>query len=266
MLRSLREPRYAALATLMFLVALVCIGAGTWQISRFVWKEDANGTLRTNFHAAAEPVGDVLVIHGAPLPSSDSYKYRTVTVTGTYDAAHQVLVRNESIDAPQSDTDTGGSENGYFVLTPLRTSTATLLVARGFIAQSNAAAPPVPPAPPAGTVSVRARAMPPDTRNDHGDELQGQVNSINVGQQQARIGGTFYDGYVELLADQAGTQGLTAIPGPSLSNPAGGAIEPQHFAYIIQWYLFAALAIAAPFVMIRAERHYKKQDALDEFA
>ena len=250
----------------MFLVALVCVGAGTWQISRFVWKEDANGALRTNFHAAAAPVGDVLVIHGTAAPSSDSYKYRTVTVTGTYDAEHQVLVRNESIDAPQSDTDTGGSENGYFVLTPLRTSTATLLVARGFIAQPNAEATPAMPAPPTGTVSIRARAMPPDTTNDHADELHRQVNSINVAQQQARLGGRFYDGYAELLSGQAGTQGLTAIPGPGLSNPAGGAIEPQHFAYIIQWYLFAALAIAAPFVMIRAERHYKKQDALDEFA
>ena len=266
MLRSLREPRYAALAALMFLVALVCIGAGSWQISRFVWKEDANGALRTNFHAASAPVDDVLVLHGATPPAADSYKYRTITATGTYDAAHQVLVRNESINAPQSDTDSGGSENGYFVLTPLHTSTATLLVARGFIAVSDSSAAPEITAPPSGTVSVRARAMPADTTNDHAGELRGQVNSINVAQQQARLGGTFYDGYAELLADQPGTQGLTVIPGPSLSNPAGGAIEPQHFAYVIQWYLFAALAIAAPFVMIRAERHYKKQDALDEFA
>ena len=38
------------------------------------------------------------------------------------------------------------------------------------------------------------------------------------------------------------------------SNPAGGAVEPQHFAYIIQWYLFAILALAAPLAMARAER------------
>jgi hypothetical protein len=45
---------------------------------------------------------------------------------------------------------------------------------------------------------------------------------------------------------------------PDLSNPAGGALEPQHFAYIVQWYLFAALALAAPFAMARAERRERR--------
>ena len=63
-----------------------------------------------------------------------------------------------------------------------------------------------------------------------------------------------YDGSVELLPGAPGTAGLTALPPPDLANPAGGAVEPQHFAYIIQWYLFAALAVAAPFAMARAER------------
>jgi hypothetical protein len=43
------------------------------------------------------------------------------------------------------------------------------------------------------------------------------------------------------------------VPPPSLGNPAGGALEPQHFAYVIQWYLFALLALAAPIVMARSE-------------
>ena len=44
------------------------------------------------------------------------------------------------------------------------------------------------------------------------------------------------------------------LPGPDLSNPAGGAEEPQHAAYVVQWYLFALLALCAPFVMAAAER------------
>ena len=55
------------------------------------------------------------------------------------------------------------------------------------------------------------------------------------------------------MSSQPGTAGLIQIPAPDLSNPAGGAIEPQHLAYVIQWFLFAALALAAPFVMARAE-------------
>ncbi len=43
------------------------------------------------------------------------------------------------------------------------------------------------------------------------------------------------------------------LPAPDLSNPAGGAVEPQHLAYVIQWYLFALLALAAPFLIARHE-------------
>jgi hypothetical protein len=70
-----------------------------------------------------------------------------------------------------------------------------------------------------------------------------------------------FDGYAESLPRQPGTSGLTAIPAPDLSNPAGGAVEPQHLAYIIQWYLFALLALAAPIAIVRAEtRHVDERD------
>ena len=59
--------------------------------------------------------------------------------------------------------------------------------------------------------------------------------------------------------------GLTTIPDPDLSNPAGGAVEPQHAAYVIQWYLFALLALAAAPVMARAEsRHPEPEVDIDE--
>ena len=80
----------------------------------------------------------------------------------------------------------------------------------------------------------------------------------------ARSGTTVYDGYVQLEKGSPGTSGLTTIPPPDLSNPAGGAVEPQHFAYIVQWYLFAALALAAPFAMMRAERRERGADEAAE--
>ena len=72
-----------------------------------------------------------------------------------------------------------------------------------------------------------------------------------------------FDGYAELLRGQPGSHDpqLIAVPAPGLSNPAGGAVEPQHFAYIVQWYLFALLALAAPFAMVRADR--KERTALE---
>jgi cytochrome oxidase assembly protein ShyY1 len=245
-LSTLRQPRYAALSVLMLLVTLICLAAGTWQIYRFIGKVHANDELRGNFHAAAAPVAGVLPLttadHGL---HADAVRFRTVLATGTYDAALQSLLRGQSLHG----------HSGYYVITPLRTSTGTLLVARGFIAGvgANAAAPPLP-SPPTGTVSIRARVEPAQTPSDQAGELPGHaIRSVNPAEQAQRLGTPTFDGYATLIGSAPGTNGLGVIGDPSLSNPAGGAVEPQHFAYIIQWYLFAALAVAAPFAMARAE-------------
>lgn len=257
-LRTLREPRYAALSLLMLVVATVCVLAGTWQIARLDVKVGANDELRHNARAAAVPVGVVLPLVGAPdaPPPAHRVQFRTVRVTGTYDPRREGLVRERSV----------ASDTGYLVLTPLRTAEGALLVVRGFISDSNAtvAAPSIP-APPGGQVTVTARAQPAETRHDQAVQLgNGQLESINPGEQATRIGEPVFDGYAELLPGQPGAAHLIAIPAPDLSNPAGGAVEPQHFAYIIQWYLFALLALAAPFAMVRAETRRPDDRDFDE--
>jgi cytochrome oxidase assembly protein ShyY1 len=249
-LSVLRQPRYAALSALMAVVALVCIAAGTWQIARFEQKRSENDHLRANAHDPAVAVGSLLPLVGSgAAPSSSRLEFRTVTASGRYDAAGQVLVRNRSV----------GDDNGFLVVTPLRTAGGVLLVARGFVAQPDSGATPAVPPPPTGPVSITARAHSPETRHDQAALLTDhQVESINPGDQRRRLGVPVYDGYAELEARQPGSAGLTALPGPDLSNPAGGALEPQHFAYVIQWYLFAALAVAAPFAMARAETKGRK--------
>ena len=245
MLRTLREPRYAALSLLMVVVAAICVAAGTWQISRLEQKISANDALRANAHAPVAPVAEVLPLTSAAAPSGHRIQFRTVTATGSYDNAHQSLVRQAQVD----------SDTGWYVLTPLRTGDGVLLVVRGFISgtHTNGSLPAVPGAP-TGTVSVTARVQPGEARNDDAAQLAGnQVESINPGEQAARLRVPVFAGYAELEGGQAGTANLVAIPGPDLSNPAGGAVEPQHVAYVIQWYLFAALALAAPFVVARAE-------------
>ena len=247
MLRSLLQPRYAALSVLMVIVAVVCVSAGTWQIARYEQKAHANGALRHNAHDPTQPVAAVLTIVGSATAARDDVEFRRITVSGSYDVTGQAVVRQRQV----------GDDTGYLVLTPLRTTAGvTLLVARGFISNDTftAIAGKVP-APPGGQVSITARAQPSDTAPDRSGVLPpGQLDSINLSDQARRSGTVLYDGYAELEAGQPGTNGLTPIPAPDLSNPAGGALEPQHLAYVIQWYLFAALALAAPFAMIRADR------------
>ena len=255
MLTILRQPRYLGLCALMVLLALVCSAAGTWQVFRFEQKHRANHQLRSDAHDKPSPVSQALGPAANPTSTGQAQKFRVVTATGSYLPAKQTLLRGQSPD---------GTDIGYLVITPLRTDDGVLLVARGFIAQNNAAATtPKVPAPPTGTVSVSARLEPADAGRDRYGQLPGnQVDTVNATAQAQRIGQPVWNAYAELLPGQAGGNGLQAIPAPDLSNPAGGAEEPQHLAYVLQWYLFALLALAAPFVLARAE--LRREDDEDE--
>jgi len=245
-LSILRQPRYLGLSSLMIVIAIVCSLAGTWQIYRYGEKHSANHHLRTDAHDSSTPIATALGPAIAPTSNGQADKFRIITATGRYLPASQTLLRGQSTD---------DNNVGYFVITPLQTSDGVLLVARGFITQNNAAdTSPSVPAPPTGAVTISARLQPASTSADKFGRLPGvQIDNVNATSQAQRLKQPVWNAYAELLPDQAGGTGLQAIPAPDLSNPAGGAEEPQHLAYVVQWYLFAALALAAPLVMARAE-------------
>ncbi|MBV9823694.1 MAG: SURF1 family protein [Actinobacteria bacterium] len=256
MLATLRQPRYLGLFALMVVVAALCGLAGSWQVARLHWKHDANQHLRTDNRDRPVDIATALGPASAPTSTGRAQQFRHVTATGSYLTAGQTLLRNQSVDG----------DVGYLVLTPLKTRDGVLLVARGFLAQTGAAtsSPPVQ-VPPAGTVTVTARLQPADAKPDRYGRLPaGQVDTVNPAQQASRLGAPVWNGYAELLAGQQGTAGLTALPEPDMSNPAGGAEEPQHAAYVVQWYLFGLLALCAPFVMAAAERRRDAAEAADD--
>ncbi len=246
MLAILRQPRYLGLSALMVVIAIICSLAGTWQIYRYDQKHSANHHLRSDAHDSTTPVTQALGPASAPTSTGQADKFRIVTATGSYLASGQTLLRGQSTD---------DNNVGYFVITPLQTTDGVLLVARGFIVQNNAAdTSPKVPAPPPGTVNVSARLQPGSTSADKFGRLPGsQIDYVNAASQAARLKQPVWNAYAELLPGEPGGAGLQSIPAPDLSNPAGGAEEPQHLAYVVQWYLFALLALAAPLVMARSE-------------
>lgn len=230
----------------MLLLASVCGIAGTWQIFRFEQKHDANQQLRIDDSDRPVDVTAALGPASAPTSNGQAQKFRHITATGSYLPAEQTLLRGQTING----------DIGYLVITPLKTPAGVLLIARGFIPQTGVAktSPTVPTAP-SGQLTVTARLQPADSKTDRFGSLPGeQVDTVNPTEQASRIGSPVWNGYAELLPGQPGTGNLQVIPGPDLSNPAGGAEEPQHLAYVVQWYLFAILALSAPFILARAER------------
>lgn len=254
-LETLRRRRYLGLFAATFFVALVCFAAGTWQIARFKEKHHANTELRGNNDHSVTEISQVLGPAVAATPVGQLDALRHVSASGTYLTSDETLVRGQIV---------GGSV-GYLVLTPFKTDQGVLLIVRGFVGQTERAAQtPKVPAAPSGVQTLTARLRAAMTKQDRFGALPAnQVESINPGEQSKRLGAPVWNGYAELLAGQPGTGGLTAIPDPDMSNPAGGAEEPQHAAYVVQWYIFGLLALALPFVLAAAERKRDAEDAAD---
>ena len=245
---TLGQRRYQALALLMVIVALACVSVGTFEIHRLREKIQGNDLLRANAHAPTSPLTTAMVpltAHdnvGAP---GDSIKFCSVSITGRYDVAGQEYVGNQN----------QGGHQGFFVLTPLRTADGVLLVARGFVAAtSRETRPAYIPAPPSGSVRLVGRLYPAQATSDKLGELgHSEITSINPAEQAARLGRPVYQAYLALDAGRPGDSFLTPLPKPDLSNPTGGAGEVQLLSYVIQWYVFALLALIAPFFFARGE-------------
>lgn len=243
----LRERRYRALAGFMALIAVVCAGLGTFEIHRLEQKRHANGALRANARAAVRPLTTALVPLAGQGRAADgsTFRFRTVRVSGTYLRGNELYVDDQS----------QGGRQGFYALTPLRTADGTLLVARGFVAATASGTRPesVPPAP-SGSVEVTGWLRPAQTADEQLGRLpRGEITSVNPGQQSRRLAQPVFDAYLTLAAGQPGTSGLDAVPRPDLSNPTGGAGELQLLSYVVQWYAFMLLALAAPFLFARAE-------------
>jgi cytochrome oxidase assembly protein ShyY1 len=238
-----------ALIALGLVLGLVCGAAGVWQWQRFNEKRFDNDELRAAAAAPVAPVEQVL----APGREVDlEHRYRTVTATGRYDAAGEVLVRQRQVD----------DRVGFLVVTPLLTGNGTtFLVSRGFVAATGGATdtPAVPP-PPAGEVRITARVLPSES-GGLGDGLPArQIARIDVPALTERLGTSTYGGFGELISSDPAQSGLTALPPPDLDNPAGGAFTGQHLAYVVQWFLFAAFALAGPVLLLLLDRRSRRRE------
>jgi cytochrome oxidase assembly protein ShyY1 len=230
-------------------IAAVCTMAGTWQWQRFEQKRLSNAELRAAAARAPVPVDDVL----SPARGvDDTVRLRTVEATGTYDVAAQVLVRQRSVE----------NRTGFLVVAPLRTdSGATLVVVRGFVPATGAATetPPVPD-PPSGPVRITGRVQRSEAGGLGGGLPARQVSHVDVSALAERLRRPTYGGYVELVSSDPAETALVPLPAPDLGNPAGGAFTGQHLAYVVQWFLFALLALAGPVLLLHLDRRSRRRE------
>ncbi|WP_433247899.1 SURF1 family cytochrome oxidase biogenesis protein [Streptosporangium sp. CA-135522] len=243
MYRFLLTPRWIALHVVVLLVIPAFVFLGRWQFGRYEERSTSSHEITANLAAAPVPV-EKLTTPGGTVRVQD--KYRSVTATGTFDPAHQFLVRRR----PQEGV------LGFYVLTPLNTGNGQgVLVNRGWVkAGATADALPEVPAPSAGEVTVTGRLRPTETEESSGIQNRaglppGQVLLINTESIGRGLPYRLFGGYVELTA-QSPAAAAAPVPVPEPDVGAGGGLN---LAYGVQWWLFIGIAVGGWALLIRRE-------------
>ncbi|WP_431894607.1 SURF1 family cytochrome oxidase biogenesis protein [Nonomuraea sp. bgisy101] len=243
MYRFLLTPRWLALHVVVLLVIPAFVFLGQWQFGRYEERSSNSDVVTRNLEAKPVPIAE-LVRPGESV--DESTRYRTVTVQGSYDPAHALLVRRR----------TQNSSLGFYVLTPLVTGQGqAVLVNRGWVKAGATAdaLPEVPPAP-SGQVTVTGRLRPSETEESSGIRNRGALPSgqvllidsdaIGKGVPYRLVGG-----YVSLTEQRPQTSPAPEpVPPPDVG--AGGGLN---FAYGVQWWLFIGVAVGGWLLMIRRE-------------
>jgi cytochrome oxidase assembly protein ShyY1 len=241
--RFLLTPRWLALHVVVLLVIPAFVVLGRWQFGRFEERSANSERVTANIEAAPVPL-ERLAAPGRQVRADN--RFRKVTVSGTYDPSHALLVRRR----PQE------GQNGFYVLTPLVTGNGTaVIVNRGWVkAGATADATPEVPAPPAGQVTVTGRLRLSETEESSGIRDRpglpaGQVLLIDADKIGKGLPYRLVGGYVE-LTEQTPRPATAPAPVPEPDVGAGGGLN---LAYGVQWWLFIGIALAGWVLLIRRE-------------
>ncbi|MET9950731.1 SURF1 family protein [Streptomyces sp. NPDC006339] len=250
MYRFLLSRQWVILTLLALVLIPVMIELGFWQFHRHERRVAQNALIADNLAAKPVPV-ETLTSPGHTVPRADYWRH--VTATGTFDTAHEVVVRRR-VSADE--------RVGAHVLTPLVLKDGkVVLVNRGWVpaAGDQRAYPEVPPAP-RGEVTVTGRLMADETTGASGiKDLKGlpdrQVMLISSAQQAELIGRTVLGGYIQQTAPEPAGGTPELIPDPD--HDSIGA----HMAYAVQWWLFAAGVPVGWVVLVRREKRDREAAA-----
>ncbi|MFF4653884.1 SURF1 family protein [Streptomyces sp. NPDC001381] len=244
MYRFLLSRQWVILTLVALLLIPTMIRLGFWQMHRYDERTARNQLVSDALTAEPVPV-ERLTSPGHTVTRGE--RYRGVTATGTFDTAHEVVVRRR-VNSDET--------VGFHVLTPfVLTDGKVLLVNRGWIpadGPSQTAFPKVP-APPSGKVTVTGRLMPDETTAASGiKDLKGlpdrQIMLINSAEQAERLGAEVLGGYIAQTAPEP--KGDT----PELIGEPGREDAALNYAYAIQWWLFAAGVPVGWVVLVRRDR------------
>ena len=237
---------------LVFAGTALCVRLGIWQLDRLEQRRAFNAQFES---ARAQPVLDLNRELPANIPSME---WRPVRVSGEYDFANQVALRNQYY----------GSEYGYHLLTPLLFNSESdsnqpeaVIVDRGWI-------------------PAEGNSSPADWRKYDDDGLVNVSGQIRLGQAKPVFGGVpdpaqngeplsvWNNADLERLAGQLPYSMLPVYVQPNVDpddteppipfQPEIQLTEGPHLGYALQWFTFATiLFVGYPFYLRKQESESK---------
>ncbi len=255
MLRILRQRRWLGFTTFILVMLVLCVILARWQWHRYQYRLGENDRLDAALSAPAVPVDELL--DAAPAGSDSpalppELEWRTVTATGTFDAAAETAVRRRPLDG----------RNGFWIVTPLVTESGVLLVNRGWApAGSDATSAPDAPAPPAGQVTVTGRLRPAEATEPTDAPPPGQAWAADPQVLVTPPDTPRFNAYAELTSSTpAADSALTSLPVP-------GHRGLNNLVYSVQWLLFGLVGIIGWWRLIQVEsRRSEESDEVEAAA
>lgn len=254
MFRFLLTPRWIALTIACIFIIPSFQALAEWQWRRLDQRHEYNQAIQARISKDPIAISELIQSGSDPLELTEQATWRTVELTGTWDALSQVLVRKQSLE----------SNSGLWVITPLQLTDGTVvMVNRGWTAAANSATEsPVLAALPTGVIEVlgRVRAVTPRTKPAPTDLPLGQVDRI-IPLEIVESKLTITDSYIEMTASrpESRTAEIRELPAPEVT-------EGNHRSYAIQWIFFEFLTVIGWLVLVRnevIERRKKNQTSND---
>lgn len=250
MKKALVSPRALGLTLLAFLFIALCIRASLWQFHRGVDRHAANTIITENIKK--DPLGlpetAQLLTQSQNLALS---QWRTITLRGTFDSRHEILLRNRYVDGTY----------GFGVLTLFHLdphffpSASSIWIDRGWVrAGKDAATPPVTTPVPSTIVNITGRLRTfdraPQLRGSFfalpgGSSTLGQSAQLQRWNSEQAVETENYS--LDLLSSSEAT--LT----PRYPNELPELTDGPHMAYAVQWLVFAFLVLLGRILIFRED-------------
>lgn len=224
--RTALSPRWSALLLLALAIAGTMSVLGVWQLD--VYRSKTAEATAKQALAAPIPLQQLFSVdEGLPAKAVG----RRVTVAGTWGpAADQVFIADRR----------NGSQDGFWVVSPVKLDNGAVMVVRGWVASVDDPAATAP----SGPVQLTGSVVASEAADSSGDAARGRVlSSLRIPTLVHMVSYRLYDAFVVQTSLEAGS---VPAPAPTAVTPPAPPTDHaglRNVAYAFQWWIFAAFTL-----------------------